>query len=105
MTEKELSKKTVRTMRGYLFRWLTPKNQEQVTRMLRFYNDAQQVNMMDALLRFLMFGEKKRFIREVERWHFKIIVSKIEEDFVTPSPHSLTVRMLERYGMLEPMDF
>lgn len=101
---KQATDDTVSILREYLFLWLTQMNQFRVKRMLRFYNKEQQVWMMSALLRYVVFGEKTVFTREVERWHFKIICGQIEEDAISMPTHSMMVRLFLKYDLFASLD-
>ena len=101
---KRATDDTVSLLRDYLFLWLTPMNQFRVKRMLRFYDKEQQVRMMSALLGFVMFGEKTVFYREVERWHFHIICSQIEEDAISLPTHTMMVKLFMKYGMFTKIE-
>ena len=102
---KQATDDTVCILREYLFLWLTPMNQFRVKRMLRFYNKQQQVRMMSALLSYVIFGEKTVFTREVERWHFKIIISQIDEDAISLPTHTMMVKLFRKYGLFEEPNF
>ena len=102
---KQATDDTVCILREYLFLWLTPMNQFRVKRMLRFYNKQQQVRMMSALLSYVIFGEKTVFTREVERWHFKIIISQIDEDAISLPTHTMMVKLFKKYGLFEEPNF
>jgi len=90
-------------MKSYLFRWLTNENQAIVKNILRFYQPADRVKMMNALLTYLMFGKKIKMEREIEVTHFKIICEKIDEDCITLNPHSLMVKLMQKYGLNEEL--
>ena len=96
---KRATDNTVTILRDFLFLWLTPMNQFRVKRMLRFYDKEQQVKMMSALLGYVIFGEKTEFMREVERWHFKIICGQIAEDAISLPTHTLMVKLFVKYGL------
>ena len=101
--QKAATDQTVATLRDHLFSWLTPENQFRVKRMLRFYNKEQQVRMMTGLLNYLVFGIRPRFPREVERWHFRLIVEQIDADMIALPAHSLMVKLFKKYGLLESL--
>ena len=104
-TMKQATDDTVSILREYLFFWLTPMNQFRVKRMLRFYDKEQQVRMMSAILSYVVFGQKTEFTREVERWHFKIICSQIDEDAISLPAHSMMVKLFRKYGLFEEPNF
>jgi len=101
---KRATDNTVSILRDYLFLWLTPMNQFRVKRMLRFYDKEQQVRMMSTLLGYIIFGEKPEFTREVERWHFKIICSQIEEDAISLPSHTMMVKLFMKYGLFTKIE-
>ena len=101
---KRATDDTVSILRDYLFLWLTPMNQFRVKRMLRFYDKHQQVRMIKALLGFVIFGEKTEFVREVERWHFKIICTQIEEDAISLPVHSMMVKLFSKFGLFTKIE-
>ena len=88
-------------MREFLFKWLTPENQEYVKRIFRFYDDYDQTRVIYAVLKYLLFGEKTNFHREVQKWHFKLICEKLDEDAIHLPSHSLMVKLMEKYGLFE----
>ena len=92
-----------KTMKSFVNRWLTQENQARMTQMLNYYHPADRIKMMNALLLYLMFGTKKRLDREVEKTHFNIICEKIDEDSVTLPVHSMMVKLMEKYGLYNPV--
>lgn len=90
-------------LRRFLMHWLTGKNRECVKTMLQFYHPLQRVMMMNALLTYLIFGQKVYLGREVERAHFRIICEKIDEDAITLTSHSLMVRLMQKYGVFSAL--
>ena len=99
--EREVASNCAGILRDFLFKWLTPDNQKYVKRIFRFYDDYDQTREMYAVLKYLLFGEKTSFHREVQRWHFKLICDKIDEDAIHLPSHSLMVKLMEKYGLFE----
>ena len=91
-------------LREFLFKWLTTDNQEYMKRVFRFYDDYDQTRVIYAVLKYLLFGEKTSFHREVHRWHFKLICDKIDEDAITLPSHTLMVKILNKYGLLKAIE-
>lgn len=91
-------------MREYLFMWLTPENQERVKRMMKYYQYADQVRLMSAMLAYLMFGESRKLPREVERWHMKLISEYIDDDMISLPVHTKLVTLFKKYGLFEKID-
>ena len=89
--EREVASNCAGILRDFLFKWLTPDNQKYVKRVFRFYDDYDQTREMYAVLKYLLFGEKTSFHREVQKWHFKLICDKIDEDAIVLPSHSLMV--------------
>ena len=103
MQAEQVADDCMTEMRNFLMYWLTKQNQATVRRMLKFYKPRENVEMMSALLTYLIFGRKKSLGLEVERAHFKIICEKISEDCVTLKPHTLMIKLMKRYGMNETL--
>ena len=101
---KKAATDAVLTLRDYLFMWLTPENQERVKRMLRFYKQSDQTRLMNAMLTYLMFGEKKTLPREVERWHMKLICEYIDNDAISLPVHTKMMKLFKKYGLFEKID-
>ena len=91
-------------MKDFLFNWLKPESQNRVKRMLRYYDEYEQARLMYALLSYLIFGKKTKFIREVQSWHFDLICEKIEEDAIHLPSHTLMVKLMKRYGLFEEIN-
>ena len=102
--ERQVASNCAGVLRDFLFRWLTPDNQQFVKRVFRFYDDYDQARVMYAVLKYLLFGEKTSFHREVQKWHFKLICDKIDEDAIVLPSHTLMVRLMEKYGLFQKMD-
>ena len=99
--ERQVASNCAGIMREFLFKWLTPENQEYVKRIFRFYDDYDQTRVIYAVLKYLLFGEKSNFHREVQKWHFKLICEKLDEDAIHLPSHSLMVKLMEKYGLFE----
>ena len=102
--EREVASNCVGILKEFLFKWLTPDNQDLVKRMLRFYDDYDKARLIYAILKFLLFGEMSNFHKEVQRWHFNIICDKIDEDAIQLPSHSLMVKLMEKYGLFDKID-
>lgn len=102
--EREVASNCAGILREFLFRWLSPDNQAFVKRVFRFYDDYDQTRVIYAVLRFLLFGERSNFRKEVQKWHFNIICDKIDEDAIQLPSHSLMVKLIEKYGLFEAID-
>ena len=102
--ERDVASNCVGILKGFLFKWLTPDNQDLVKRMLRFYDDYDKARLIYAILKFLLFGEKSSFRKEVQKWHFNIICDKIDEDAIHLPSHSLMVKLMKKYGLFEKID-
>ena len=102
--EREVASNCVGILKEFLFKWLTPDNQDLVKRMLRFYDDYDKARLIYAILKFLLFGEMSNFHKEVQKWHFNIICDKIDEDAIHLPSHSLMVKLMEKYGLFEKID-
>ena len=102
--EREVASNCVGILKEFLFKWLTPDNQELVKRMLRFYDDYDKARLIYAILKFLLFGEMSNFHKEVQKWHFNIICDKIDEDAIHLPSHSLMVKLMEKYGLFDKID-
>ncbi len=101
---KKSATDAVLAMREYLFMWLTPENQERVKRMMKYYQYADQVRLMSAMLAYLMFGESRKLPREVERWHMKLISEYIDDDMISLPVHTKLVTLFKKYGLFEKID-
>lgn len=102
--EREVASNCAGILRDFLFKWLTPDNQKYVKRVFRFYDDYDQTRVIYAVLKYLLFGEKTGFHREVLKWHFKLICDKIDEDAIVLPSHSLMVNLMKKYGLFEKID-
>ncbi len=102
--EREVASNCVGILKEFLFKWLTPDNQDLVKRMLRFYDDYDKARLIYAILKFLLFGEMSNFHKEVQKWHFNIICDKIDEDAIHLPSHSLMVKLMEKYGLFDKID-
>lgn len=91
-------------LREFLFKWLTPDNQAYVKRIFRFYDDYDQTRVIYAVLKYLLFGEKSGFHKEVQKWHFKLICDKIDEDAIALPSHTLMVKIMNKYGLLKAIE-
>lgn len=101
--EREVASNCAGILRDFLFKWLTPDNQKYVKRVFRFYDDYDQTRVIYAVLKYLLFGEKTGFHREVLKWHFKLICDKIDEDAIVLPSHSLMVNLMKKYGLFEEL--
>jgi hypothetical protein len=100
---EESAKMCEDVLRGFLNQWLTVENRAMVKNILRFYRPFQRINMINAVLTYLIFGKKKHMEREVEKTHFEIICERIDDDSVTLPPHSLMIKLMKRYGLNEAL--
>lgn len=91
-------------LRDFLFKWLTPDNQKYVKRVFRFYDDYDQARVIYAVLKYLLFGEKTSFHKEVQKWHFNIICDKIDEDAIVLPSHTLMVKIMQKYGLINAIE-
>lgn len=91
-------------LREFLFKWLTPDNQLFVKRVFRFYDDYDQIRVMYAVLKYLLFGQLTSFHREVQKWHFKLICDKIDEDAIVLPSHTLMVKLMKKYGLIKAIE-
>lgn len=107
VTVQQRSEETARqcsnVLRGFLNQWLSVENRALVKNILKFYHPLQRVNMMNALLTYLIFGKKQHLEREVEKTHFKIICDRIDEDCINLPTHSLMVKLMKKYGLNETL--
>lgn len=94
----------IATLSQFLMRWLSKANQAHAEQMLRFYFPQDKVQMMSALLTYLIFGRRTHFAREVEKTHFKLICDRIDEDAVTLPAHSMMVTLMQKYGLFEALE-
>ena len=101
--EREVASNCAGILRDFLFKWLTPNNRKYVKRVFRFYDDYDQTRVIYAVLKYLLFGEKTGFHREVLKWHFKLICDKIDEDAIVLPSHSLMVKIMQKYGLFEEL--
>ena len=101
---KKSATDAVLAMCEFLFMWLTPENQERVKRMMKYYQYADQVRLMSAMLAYLMFGESPKLPREVERWHMKLISEYIDDDMISLPVHTRLVTLFKKYGLFEKID-
>ena len=101
---REVASNCAGILRDFLFKWLTPDNQTFVKRVFKYYDDYDQTRVIYAILKFLLFGEKSSFRKEVQRWHFNIICDRIDEDAIQLPSHSLMVKLIEKYGLFEAID-
>ena len=102
--EREVASNCAGILRDFLFKWLTPNNQKYVKRVFRFYDDYDQTRVIYAVLKYLLFGEKTGFHREVLKWHFKLICDKIDEDAIVLPSHSLMVKIMQKYGLIKAIE-
>lgn len=100
---EESAKMCEDVVRGFLNQWLTIENRAMVKNILRFYRPIQRINMINAVLTYLIFGKKKHMDREVEKTHFEIICERIDDDSVTLPPHSLMIKLMKKYGLNEAL--
>ena len=102
--EREVASNCAGILRDFLFKWLTPDNQKYVKRVFRFYDDYDQARVIYAVLKYLLFGEKTGFHREVQKWHFKLICDKIDEDAIVLPSHTLMVKIMQKYGLIKAIE-
>ena len=102
--ERQVASNCAGILRDFLFKWLTPDNQEFVKRIFRFYDDYDKARVMYAVLKYLLFGEKSSFRKEVQKWHFKLICDKIDEDAIVLPSHTLMVNIMKKYGLLKAIE-
>ena len=98
---EETARQCSKILIGFLNQWLSVENRALVKNILKFYHPLQRVNMMNALLTYLIFGKKLHLEREVEKTHFKIICDRIDEDCINLPTHSLMVKLMKKYGLNE----
>ena len=107
VTLQQRSEETARlcsnVLRGFLNQWLSAENRALVKNILKFYHPLQRVNMMNALLTYLIFGKKQHLEREVEKTHFQIICDRIDQDCINLPTHSLMVKLMKKYGLNETL--
>ena len=99
--ERQVASNCAGILKDFVFKMLTPDNQKYVKRVFRFYDDYDKTRVMYAVLKYLLFGEKTSFHREVQKWHFKLICDKIDEDAIVLPSHSLMVKIMKKYGLIQ----
>ena len=100
---EEAATRCEHSMTNFLSRWLTVKSMSRVKAILRWYYPVERVKIIDAVLTYLLFGKKFRLESEVENTHFKLICDMVDEDCVTLPPHSLMVKLMQKYGLNEEL--
>ena len=58
-------------MQRLLFEWLTQEAQQKVRRFVKYYYTEARLEMYYAMLRYVMFGKRTRFVKAVANWHFR----------------------------------
>ena len=101
---EDTAKRCTEALRGFLNRWLTPKNQACAWNMLCFHKPDKRAELIIAILNYLIFGKKTRLSQAVSEAHFRIICQRIDEDAITLPSHSLMVKLLKKYGFFEPIN-
>ncbi len=89
------------TQKAMLNKWLSRKNQKFVEMVLGFYKVEGQMQMIKAILDYLLFGKKAKMWAEVSQTHFDVICDRIDEDAITLPAHSFMVKLIVKYGLFE----
>ena len=100
----ELSRRWEKTYWAMLSKWLSKASVRKVTTMIGFYKPEDRQELLGAMLRYVLTGEKKRLSKVVSGWHFDIFIEMVDEDAYTVPTHSLLKQLWEKIGLLQGIE-
>ena len=86
-------------MQRLLFEWLTQEAQQKVRRFVKYYHTEARLEMYYAMLRYVMFGKRTRFVKEVANWHFRLFCEQVDSDQYTPRMHEHWIFLWRKIGV------
>ena len=100
---KRVADKSVTILKKQLFKWLSKRSQHKVELFLSFYHQANQLNLLDAMMTYAMTGKKAQLHMPVAQWHFRLFCDMMDDDRVTVPSHTLLKRLWVKIGLLKRM--
>ncbi len=98
---KRVADKSMSIIKKQLFKWLSKESQHRVIFFLRFYHQANQLNMLDAMMTYAVTGKKAKLEKPVAQWHFRLFCEMLDNDRYTVPSHTLLVRLWEKVGLFQ----
>lgn len=101
---KRVADKSVKILKKQLFKWLSKRSQHKVENILSFYHQEEQMDLLDAMMTYVMTGNKAKLDKPVAQWHFRLFCEMMDEDRVTVPSHTLLKRLWIKIGLLKPLN-
>ena len=101
---KKVADMSVRIIKKQLFKLLSKRSQHKVELFISFYHQEDQMNLLDAMMSYVMTGKKTKFDRAVAQWHFRLFCEMVDDDRVTVPSHELLKRLWIKVGLLQRIE-
>ena len=101
---KRVADKAILILKNQLMKWLSRDSQLQVEHFLRFYHQDDQLDLLEAMMAYVVLGKKTKLEKVVAQWHFRLFCNMMDGDRYTVPSHSLLVRLWKKIGLLEGID-
>jgi hypothetical protein len=75
-----------------------------VENIIRHYHPEDRIQLLGAMLEYIVTGKKTRFDRYVVTWHFAIFCELADEDAFSEQTHSYLARLWKKVGPFEKID-
>jgi Fe-S cluster biosynthesis and repair protein YggX len=101
---KQLNDTSERIIKGLLRKWLSKDSMLKVENIIRHYHPEDPIQLLGAMLEYIVTGKKTRFDRYVATWHFAIFCELADEDAFSEQTHSYLARLWKKVGPFEKID-
>lgn len=100
----QVADKGIWVLEKQLFRWLTKRSQHKTDGMLKYYHQVDRIDLLNAMMTYVVTGKKKRLVKPIAEWHLKLFCEMVDEDRCTVPSHSLLKRLWEKIGLLKRIE-
>ena len=91
-------------LKTLLWKWLDKDARQKVQLITRFYHTDMRIYLYYAMLDYVMTGQKVRFKKEVQQWHFRLFCEMIDECHFTVPSHTWLERLWIKVGLLKSIE-